>query len=356
MSLRYLIPLALLCLVPTPVRCAEFMFSALVDGRQIEGRPLDWTDSMMTLMGRDGYLHQFDPREAREAKKTAPRFQPYSEIEMRHRLREEFDSRFDFTSTPHYVVVHPQGQRTAWADRFEQIYAAFTNYVRVRGFPVQKQPFPLVAVVFRNQAEYNQHVKQSGAKLLPNSLGSYSHETNRVCLFDVTGGESGRDWSQNAATIIHEATHQAAFNLGVHSRTSPPPYWIPEGLATLFEARGVWKPSGADRRSDRANQAYLSDFRRYAKEDKPPFSLREFVASDAPFKRNTAAAYAQAWALSFYLSETQPRRYSRHLAETADRPVYSVFSAGERLAYFRDAFGEDLDVLEANFMRWVAKL
>lgn len=348
---------ALCVLLLCPVApAAEFMFAAKVDGRLIEGRPLDWTDSVMTLLGRDGQLHEFDPRIAKEATKTAPQFKAYSTNEMRNRLLDEFDGRLDVTTAQHYLVLHPKGEQTAWANRFESLYNAFVSYVRVRGFPVHEPPFPLVAVVFRNQQEYNAHVQQSGAKVLPNSLGFYSHSTNRILLFDITGGDRSQDWSDNADTIIHEATHQAAFNLGVHSRTSPPPYWVPEGLATMFEARGVWRPGASDTRADRVNHGYLDEFRRYAKKNKPPFSIQEFVASDTPFKRNTGAAYAQAWALSFYLSETQPRNYSRHLAATADRPVYSAFSSLERLRYFRDAFGKDLAVLEANFVRWIAQL
>ncbi|TWT85197.1 hypothetical protein Pla123a_00030 [Posidoniimonas polymericola] len=356
MSLRTLIALGCLTILAAPAAGADFMFSAVVDGARVEGRPLDWTDSVMTLLGRDGQLHEFDPRVVKDARRTAPKFRGYDEREMTQLLRDEFDKRFGISTTQHYIVVHPRGERSAWTERFEQIYGALVNCVRVRGFRVQQPQFPLVAVVFRNKVEYESHVRGSGAKLLPNSLGFYSHSTNRVCLYDITGGDPNQDWTENSSTIIHEATHQVAFNLGVHSRTSPPPYWIPEGLATLFEARGVWRPSGSDQRGDRVNYGYLSAFRRHATEKKPPFSLREFVASDQPFKRNTSAAYAQAWALSFYLSETRPREFAQHLQQTADRPVYSTFSAAERVSYFTEAFGSDLDVLQANFLQWVAKL
>ena len=139
-------------------------------------------------------------------------------------------------------------------------------------------------------------------------------------------------------------------------KIGPPPYWVPEGLATLFEAPGVWKPSSAHRKSDLYNMGRLGDFRHYAKDGQPPFSLQQFIASDTPFRTNAAAAYAQAWALSFYLSQTQPREYTYHLALTADRPVYSTFSSADRLRYFQVAFGSDLKVLEANFMNWMAKL
>lgn len=340
----------------TPATAAEFMFSAKVDGKTIEGRPLDWNDSNMTLLGRDGQLHVFNPKKAKEARRTAPRFKGYSDSEMRARLYREFGDHYQFTSTGHYLVVHPRGEAGKWAGRFERIYNAFFSYVRVRGFRIREPEFPLVAVVFRNRGEYDGFVRRSKTKALPNTLGHYNHETNRVYLFDVTAENSGRDWSENAETIIHEVTHQMAFNLGVHSRPSPPPYWIPEGLATVFEPRGVWSPRGSDRREDRINQGRLRDFKHFAKDGKPPFALQTFVASDTPFRSNGAAAYAQAWALSFYLSETQPRAFCKHLAATADRPVYSMFSAGERVKLFKEAFGGDFAILEANFMHWIDAL
>ena len=46
--------------------------------------------------------------------------------------------------------------------------------------------------------------------------------------------------SENSATIIHEVTHQVAFNCGVHTRFNDVPRWVSEGLATMFEAKGVW--------------------------------------------------------------------------------------------------------------------
>ena len=73
----------------------------------------------------------------------------------------------------------------------------------------------------------------------PGTLGHYDPASNRVFLFDATK-DAGYDWSENADTIIHEATHQTAYNVGVHKRFIAAPRWMVEGLATMFEARGVW--------------------------------------------------------------------------------------------------------------------
>jgi hypothetical protein len=56
----------------------EFMFRARVDGRMLEGQPLSWTSEQMLLLGRDGRLYEFNPKLAKEAQKTSPRFFGYA--------------------------------------------------------------------------------------------------------------------------------------------------------------------------------------------------------------------------------------------------------------------------------------
>ena len=63
-----------------PASAAEFMFRARVDGRMLEGKPLNWTDQQMLLLGRDGRLYDFNPKLAKEAQKTSPRFFGYSQV------------------------------------------------------------------------------------------------------------------------------------------------------------------------------------------------------------------------------------------------------------------------------------
>jgi len=330
------------------------MFRATVEGKVLEGRPVAWSDSQVRLLARDGQLHQFHPRKAKGAKKTSPRFDPMTDSELRAQLYQEFDGRFSFTSTGHYLVVHPKGQGSEWAARFEKIYRAFLSYIRVRGFKPREPEFPLVAVVLRNQGEYQQFQRASGVRVLPGALGHYDHYSNRVVLYDVTDGQG--DWSDNAATIIHEATHQMAFNVGVHTRGAEAPYWIPEGLATLFEPRAVWQPRGSDRRAERINRDRLPDFHHFSKEGRPPFVLAEFLATDRPFRQNGPAAYAQAWAMAFYLAETHPQAYCRYLQQVANRPPLAKYGPAQRVSDFRAAFGDDLDIFQANFMSWMAEL
>ena len=332
---------------------AEFMFRARVDGRMLEGKPLHWTDEQMLLLGRDGRFYEFNPKLAKEAQKTAPRFVGYSASEMRTALQNEFDKRFDVSMTRHFLVVHPAGQRDQWANRFEDLYKRFGHYFRVRGFSLAEPPYPLVAVVFRDKDEYYRHAQASGKEMSPGTLGHYDPASNRVFLFDVTTNSDGADWSENAATIIHEAAHQTAYNMGVHKRFTLVPRWLVEGLATMFEARGVWSAQSDQSQSDRINEGRLSDFRDYVGTRRRSGALAEVITSDAAFRSDAIGAYAEAWALSFYLCETQPRLYAAYLAKTADRPLFSDYPAAERMADFQDIFGNEMKMFEIKFLRYM---
>jgi Protein of unknown function (DUF1570) len=340
----------------TPAPAADFMFRARVDGQMLEGKPLSWSAEQMLLLGRDGRLHEFNPKLAKESRKTSPRFFGYSPSEMKAVLQQEFDQRFDVTTTRHYLVVHPRGQRDQWADRFEELYGRFGHYFRVRGFSLAEPPYPLVAIVFRDEAEYFRHAAGGGTPMQPGTLGHYDPVSNRVFLFDVTANASGIEWSENADTIIHEATHQTAYNVGVHKRFTAAPRWMVEGLATMFEARGVWNGRYDRAQADRVNQARLQGFRDYAAGRRQPGALMALLSSDTTFRSDADGAYAEAWALSFYLCETQPRLYAAYLAKTADRPLFSDYPAAERVADFQEIFGRETKLFEAKFLRYMEEV
>lgn len=333
---------------------AQFMMATQIGERQIEGQPLLWDQRQMYLLGRDGELYDFAVQQAKNSKKTAQGFQGYSIGEMRLRLREEFDRSFEISTTKHYVVAHPRGEWSAWSERLESIYRSFIHYTTVRGFAIREPKVPLVAIVFRNQSEYYRYASDNGSPLQQGTLGHYDPQTNRIYLFDAQSGTNA-DWSVNAETIIHEATHQTAYNVGVHRRFAEQPRWLVEGLAMMFEARGVWDAKTSYTQSDRINQARLRDFR-YDLNNRWPNSLKQLIGSDKFFKTHPQQAYAEAWTLTFFLCETRPQEYANYLSRVAARKVFSEYSARERLADFMKVFGEDLDLLDAQLLRFVEEL
>ncbi|MEX0939055.1 MAG: DUF1570 domain-containing protein [Pirellulales bacterium] len=334
----------------------EFMVKAEVAGEFLEGKPLAWSDQRVFLLSRDGRLVDFSPAEARDYRQSAPRFFSYSTAEMRSQLYEEFGHDIDISGTGHYLVVHPRGQKDQWAQRFEDLYRSFCHYFRVRGLKLAEPKYPLVAVVFRNREQYEQYAEQTGSTLGPNMLGHYSPRTNRIALFDITGGDASQDWATNATTIIHEATHQTAFNAGVHSRFTEVPRWVSEGLATMFEAPGVWSFASHSSRRDRVSREQLAAFREYAAQRREAGAMQDLIVSDQLFRRDVYGAYAEAWALSFYLSETRSHDYGRYLQRTADREQFREYPPEERLQDFQQSFGDDLKMLEVQYLRWIKEL
>ena len=332
---------------------SEWMLELTVRGHKIEGMPLAWNTRGVHLLGRDGRLWEFDPRQAADYHKTANRFRSYSPSELRAMLLRDLGREFEVSGTSHYLVAHPRGQRDQWAERFEELYRSFVHYFSVRGFELSEPRFPLLGVVCRNREEFLRYSASQGSPAAPGVLGHYSPLSNRILVYDVAGAGGSSDWRQNASIVIHEATHQTAFNTGIHSRFAPAPVWVAEGLATMFEAPGVYNSRSYTRLSDRINPGRLRHFNQRVAAEHRPELLAELIASDRLFRIRPAAAYAEAWALTFYLVETQPSRYADYLARTANRPPFESYTAGERTADFTAVFGDDWRMLEARFLRFM---
>jgi hypothetical protein len=155
-------------------------------------------------------------------------------------------------------------------------------------------------------------------------------------------------------TIIHEATHQLAFNMGLHSRVGETSLWVVEGLATVFEAPGIRNSSANLGAKTRINHDRYVWFGNFQKERRKPKSLEAFIASDDFFKSNPLDAYSQAWALTFFLVETRSRQYARYLQITSARNPFAEYPPEAREADFKQAFGSNLVLLEAEFLRFIA--
>jgi hypothetical protein len=333
---------------------SSWMLEVTLAGRKIEGVPLFWSAAEVELLGRDGRLWRFAPGEVSAFHKTADHFRALSVSEIRATLLGELGSAYEVSGTGHYMVAHPQGQRDAWAPRFEEQYRAFLHYFAVRGFRPREPEFPLIGIVTATRAEFDRYAAGQGTPVGGSILGYYSPQTNRILLYDVSNGRGGgRAWRRNAATTIHEATHQMAFNTGIHNRYAPPPLWVAEGLATLFEAPGVYDSQSYGDRRERINHERYAHFLRAVAPQHRPELLSEIAASDLWFRTAPLDAYAEAWALTFYLVETQPRKYAEYLARTGRHPAFSDYTRQQRAADFAAVFGDDLRMMEAQFLRFM---
>ena len=325
-------------------------------GRRLEGLPLQWGRDAGYLLGRDGRLWSVNPREAKGVSQTS-KFRPYKDAEIRNSLIQEFGDRFEVTGTGHFVVVHPVGDGAYWSPRFEELYRAFITYFSVRGLKPGKPQFPLVAVVLPDQQSFFRHAAQEGSRIGPGTLGYYSMRTNRVCLYNVGGASADpKRWVENASTLIHEAAHQSAFNTGLHSRFGDNPLWVVEGLGTMFEARGVWNSGNYTQQVDRINRGRLRDFQQYVAGGRPGGLLETTIGTNRLFEVDVGAAYAEAWAFSFFLCETRPQQYGEYLAKLGGLPAFGTYAREQRLSDFNAVFKTDLAQLERQFLDFMAEL
>ena len=326
-----------------------------LDGQQIEGMPLAWSKQRVYLLGRDGRLWDFPPGKTDNFRKVSSHFSSFSAAEMRATLERELGGRLEVTGTGHYLVAHPRGFGSQWAQRFEDLYRSCVSYFRRRDIQVHEPDFPLVAIVWPKREDFVRYAASTGTMIQPGVIGYYSPVSNRVNLYDLGGGpRSG--WRQSESVIIHEATHQMAFNIGVHNRFSSAPKWIVEGLGTMFEAPGVWDSFNHSNFSDRINRDRFAEFRQWAKTGRKAGAFVNILGSDRLFDSNPPAAYAEAWAWVFFLTETYPRQFAEYVGRTAARPDFEDYPLARRISDFTTVFGSDLRLLEANMLRFIEKL
>ncbi len=338
----------------SPGYAVEYMFTAEVNGVSLEGQPIAWTKEQLFLYGRDGQLIEVHPKDLKKARKTSPFFVPYSNQELKNQLHTEFGNRFEITTSAHFIFVHSVGQKKRWPRDSEQLYTAFYTYFHVRHIQLHKSKTPMIVIIFPNERSYLSYCKKESQLIVPGTLGHYSPKTNRVYLFDTSESRFAKVNSTDS-TVTHELTHQIAYNRGLHIRFGAQPRWLVEGLAMMFESPALWQGQSTAKIELRINSQRLANFKTYYPNYREGWIAR-FIASDQPFRGDSVKAYANAWGLSFYLSETRPREYAAYLKRVASRKPFATYPANERLADFYRAFGKETEVLERQLKQFYKPL
>lgn len=381
--------LALLgALVPEACAAAPPLVELKVGGKAYQGRVDAHDDRECWLMGRDGRLERLAVNRIEAHRQVAAQFKGLTAAELRDQLRREVGDAYDVAGTEHYLVAAKKGNGEKFAHLFEDVYRSFHGHFSVRGFTMRKPEFPMVAIVCPDRDKFIARCRDDEVRYGPGLLGYYHPATNRVSLFDPgdqsvseADGETRTSWVEPfdrtdspllaharmgmngemkaglRDTIIHETTHQVAFNTGLHTRIGETPRWVVEGLATVFEAPGV--RDGGGRQApvmQRINRERFLRFGEYAKQRRQAKSLGTFVSTDDMLSKATLDFYAEAWALTFYLTETRSSAYAKYLKTLAERDPIKPYPAAERLEEFRKAFGNDLVMLEADFLRHLERL
>ena len=348
------------------------------DGREhtSRGRILaDAANGDLLLQTDDGLLSIIEGENVRSRRQLEEPFVPVTHDEVGERLLAEMPAGFRIHATPHYVVCYNTSRAYAqWTSSLlERLYKAFTNYWQNEGLVLDEPEFPLVVLVFADRPLYDKHSRED----LPGGPGSivgyYSLRSNRINMFDLSGAEairapadrrgSMREINQMlsrpeavplVATIVHEATHQIAFNCGLQTRYADIPLWLCEGMAVYFEAPDLSSTRGW-RGIGRVNYPRLNTFRSNLARWRDG-SLRALIADDRQFRdpRTAADAYADAWALNYFLIKYEPDAYRAYVEMLAEKPPLIDDGPQARLAEFRQHFG-NLRRLEREFLKQMAR-
>ena len=317
---------------------------AQVGSRLETGHPLAFTGKQMVLLRRDGSVKYLTTR-ADDWSTISQQFQPYSFDKFVQRLSEIYRG-YEVSRTQHFVVVHPAGKKGTWLPLFERTFQQFRRNFASIGFKVKTPEFPLVAIVFQTRKEFDAYTRRQKMTPRREFVGYYQYGNNRIVTYD-------QDLSgNNSATVIHEIVHQVAFNTGVQNRFAKPPTWICEGLAVMYETRGVRERNRYPAFSDRAHAGHLANFRRIQKNGKLSQMLPAILVEDRPFQSDPKNAYSTAWALTFYLTQTQPSEMSNYLHRLSQRENFSSYSKRQRWADFSAHFGSDLNEMEHRMVRY----
>jgi hypothetical protein len=328
----------------------------LVGKRTFVGKVIAVDNELMVLLRRNGRMTMIPKKKIEAARTVAKGFTSQKADEIREQLMREFGNKYQVSITNHFVVVHPPGNFKTWALPFEKLYLRYQNYFASRGFNLDEPTFPMVAVVLKSRGEFDRFL-ESYHEANENVLGYYSPRSNRIISYDQTGGMAkDENWFFTADTIVHEATHQSAFNTGLHTRFAPNPRWISEGLATMFEAPGVQNSMYYSKRADRINYGRLDNLRTmYEKDYVTDRMMASMIGSDDIFRVNPGGAYALAWGLTFYLAECEPEQYSAFLRADGRREDFHNYEGRDRLTDFIRKFGK-ISELRPRMERFIMAL
>lgn len=345
--------------------------------KTVDGRVLVTAqDGGILLESRDAVLWNITPKQMVSKVVTKKSFTPLTSKEIGQSLQKEFGKSFQIHTTKHYVICSDAGTAyMKWCGiLFERLFRAFQTYWRTSRLALSPPKFPLVAIIFKDRKDFARYAATDTGLPMATSVGYYSVRMNRMVLFDLTGTAKAKNnrarpvsaeeisrriakSSFNIATIIHEATHQIAFLSGMHKRYADNPLWLTEGMAMYFETPNLrnqqgWQTVGT------VNAVRMRQFRDYVRKRRKGNSLISLIGSN---KRLTDAktskdAYAESWALTYFLIKTRRATYQRYLKEIAKKKPLIWDSPAERLALFRKLFGADLKKLDQTFLRSMSRI
>lgn len=337
-----------------PVRAVETVTFRDDDSeRTVVGNVLvDAQDGGVMIETDAGRIWTIYPDQLIDRESDETEFQPIGADEMERRLKEELPAGFEVFRTAHYIIGYNSSE--AYARRvgslYEQLYRGFYAYWKNQQWKLPEPKYPLVSLVLKDREDF---VKFAGAEIgdtAQSVIGYYHLGTNRMTTYNVPNFE------RNVATIIHEATHQLCYNCEMQQRYADNPMWVSEGLATYFEAPDRRNPRKW-RGIGRVNQVNLARWKKYLP-NRPSESLATLLSDDMRYRSSATAeaAYAEGWALSYFLIKTKRKQYVAYLRTLSQGKLASERTKHERIEMFEKAFGMPLADLDQALVAYMRRL
>jgi hypothetical protein len=369
----------LICSLFVSFTCAAFAVEQVTVTKSgavriLKGKVLvEAEDGGVLLLTPDGRLWPLPKEEISGRKSDEKPFQPLSRNEYQKVLLESLPQGFKIHQTEHYFICYNTSLAYArWVGAlYERLYDGFYTFWKAKGAELHEPEFPLAAVVFDTRQNYENFARAELGPATSTIMGFYSLHSNLVTMYDLTGQEERKlagdrnaqarisqllsqpNAERNVATIVHEATHQLAFNSGLQQRFTDTPFWVSEGLAVFFETPDLgngkgWGTIGA------VNRFNLINFHKYLK-TRQPGALEKLLADDKRFRDPAAMsdAYAEAWALNYYLIRTDGKTYAKYLKLLSEQTPLVMQEPAVRQEQFLKHFGKSLEELEADFLKYM---
>ena len=331
------------------------------------------------IVDRFGRQAQLPISNLRNFSVVSESFRAASQSEFRRLLQAEFGSEYEISTSKHYVVCGARGRSQSYATLFEDIFNQVDSFYSLRGFQTSKPAVPLIALVLKDQAAFKKYCEADQMAWSEGLRGYYSLKSNRIAMYDhpdvfqsvqtmpdtnllmpqstIVAASASKVTGETADTIIHEATHQVGFNIGIHSRIGGTPAWVLEGMATVLEAPVMRSRQNSQDPSSRVNRDRLEWFRTKYEQRRQPGDLAKLIAADDMFSKQALDAYSAAWGITWFLTESpaRARLFSKYLRIVSERDPLVTYTAEQRLEDFQNVFG-DISRMEVDYVRAIDRL
>lgn len=310
-------------------------------------------DGAMRLQSDDGRIWTIQADQIIERKSDEEPLVPLTVDQMHERMLKEMPAGFAVYKTANYLIVHNTNE--AYVRQvgmlFEQLHKGFYAYWKNQKWDLPKPRFPLVALVLANRNSFlNYASAEVGNDTAQQVIGYYHMASNRMTTFNVP------DLERNVATIIHEATHQLAYNCELQKRFGDNPMWVSEGLAMFFESPD-FRSASRWRSIGRVNVKNLARWREYLAR-RPADSLATLISEDTRLRNadTAGAAYGESWALTYYLLKTRRKQYVDYLRMLSETDPLAEASPRERIQAFEQAFDTTLQKMDRALIAYMRRV